>query len=46
MTAFALYGPGRGYEAPRGNTFVAEVMVQQAWITPISGHCTWDWTRD
>ena len=45
MTAFALWGPGRGYTRPRGSTFVAEVMVQHAWITPISGRCNWDWTR-
>jgi hypothetical protein len=46
MTAFALYRPRWDYGEPRPKTFVAEVMVQQAWITPISGRCTWDWTRD
>jgi hypothetical protein len=45
MTAFALYRPTWEYGKPKPKTFVAEVMVQHAWITPISGRCTSDWTR-
>jgi hypothetical protein len=44
MTAFGLYAPRWDYGEPRPR-FVAEVMVQHAWITPIAGRCTWDWTR-
>jgi hypothetical protein len=45
MTAFWLYAPRQDYGEPRQRAFVAEVMIQHAWITPIAGRCTWDWTR-
>jgi hypothetical protein len=45
MTAFWLFNAERVYN-PTSPSFVAEVMIQNAWITPIAGRCTWDWTRD
>jgi hypothetical protein len=43
MTAFWLVRQGTGYD-PAKIPLVGEVMVQQAWITPVAGHCRSDWT--
>jgi len=43
MTAFWLRRQGQGYD-PAKLPIVGEVMVQEAWITPIAGHCRSDWT--